>query len=155
MEVAQTWLNDSLKIIEELNWLSFHPWPKALLLETELIAGRDPASLRSDIEQVYALSCQLRDPCWEGVSARVMSLSFSANEEFDPAIEWLQKGLISCVRETDIYVALLVDILAIKCDLLAQSGQYSEAANTARELLPLAAKTHMDHYLHTAIELLD
>jgi DNA-binding SARP family transcriptional activator len=155
MELAQTWLTDSLKLIEELNWLSFSPWPRALLLETKLKSDHNPASLRSDIEQVYALSCQLGDPCWEGVSARVMSLSFSANEEFDPAIEWLQKGLISCVRETDIYVALLVDILAIKCDLLAQSGQYSEAANTARELLPLAAKTHMDHYLHTAIELLD
>jgi len=154
LETAERWLTESRAIAEELRWIAFRPWPLALLAETRLRLGGDPASLRTGLEDAFALSCQLRDPCWEATAARVMGLTYAATADFTRAMQWLGEARDRCVRETDVNAALLGGIIADQARLAFQSGQRAAADATARELLALAARAHMDNHVRTALQLI-
>lgn len=59
---AESWLTDCLKGVDELRWASFRPWPCALFGESRLRQDDKPLALQHDLEQAFALSCQLADP---------------------------------------------------------------------------------------------
>jgi hypothetical protein len=152
VDTAQRWLSESCAIADELRWTAFSPWPLAALCEVKLRRGDDPQALRTDIEDAFALSCQLRDPCWEAAVARVIALTYAATKDYGRAVAWLTDARKRCVRETDVYAALLVEIVADQARLAQQSGQ--PVAPIARELLALAARAHMDRYVRWAVELI-
>jgi DNA-binding SARP family transcriptional activator len=154
LEKAYRWLTDCHAIVEDLRWIAFRPWPLAALCETKLRLGNDPTALRPELEDAFALSCQLRDPCWEGAVARVMALTYAATDDYARALQWLTEARKRCVRETDIYAALLVGIIADQAKISVRSGEVASAGAIARELLSLAAKAHMDGHVRWAVALI-
>jgi DNA-binding SARP family transcriptional activator len=154
LETARRWLTDCCAIVEDLRWLAFRPWPLAVLSETRLKLGDAPETLRPALETAFALSCQLRDPCWEGAVARVMALTYAARDEYTRAMQWLTEARERCLRETDVYAALLVEIVADQARISIRSGQAGSADTIARELLSLAAKAHMDGHVRWAVKLI-
>lgn len=83
-----------------------------------------------------------------------MGLSFEALGDDERALEWLAEARKRCVRETDVYVALLVEILADQARASAKLGHAAQASACTREGLSLAARAHMDAHVHRAVELL-
>ena len=150
-ETAKAWATECLARAEEANWLAFRPFPAAMLGEARLALGDDPAQIRADLDAAFALGCQLRDPCWEAATARAIALTFARQDDLATAAEWLGTARRRCVRETDIYYGLLVQILADQADLSRRSGHLSQAEWTTRELLSMAARTHADHQVEKAL----
>ncbi len=154
LDRAGAWLTDCLSLIDEVNWVSFRPWPVALLAETRLRQGVDAAEVRAPLEEAYALSCQLRDPCWEAACARALAMTFSAEGNGALTLQWLDTAHLSCVRETDPFVSLSVEILADQVAAYQVLGRMEEALALSREWIALAARAHMDHHVERAARLL-
>ncbi len=147
---ADQWLDECLKLVDEQNWIAFRPWPVALQGESRLCQGRPPGGVRPDLEQAFALSCQLEDPCWEGAVARTMALTYADENDFGTAMEWLTEGRRRCARETDCYMGLYVEILADLSETARQQGRTELADSFSREWVSQAARTHMDTHVARA-----
>ncbi len=154
LDEADRWLTDCLKLVDDLRWTSFRPWPSALLSESRLRQDDDPKAIQTELEGAFALSCQLGDPCWEAASARAMALSFEALDDNARAMEWLAEARQRCVRETDSYVALLAEILLDQARISAGMGLTAQAEACARECLSVAARAHMDAHVRQAVQLI-
>lgn len=154
LDRACAWLTDCLNLIDEVSWVSFRPWPIALLAETRLKQGIDPGKVRMPLEEAYALSCQLRDPCWEAACARVLALTFSAEGDHALTLQWLDTAHRSCRRETDPFVSLSVEILADKVEANRRLGRVDEAVALSREWVALAVRAHMDAHVVRAASFL-
>lgn len=150
---ADQWLTSCLALIEDQRWIAFRPWPVAVLSESKLRQQRDAKALRPDLENAFALSCQLGDPCWEAAVARALALSYAATDDLPRALEWLIEARKRCVRDTDKFAALLVTILADQAAIHLKLGQAAEADIIARELVAMAARAHMDSHVARAAEL--
>ncbi len=151
-EQAQDWALSAIALSEQTGWLSFSPWAAAVLAEARLLQNRRADRIRADLQEPFALSCQLDDPCWQGATARVIALTHEAEGNIPAALEWLTRARTAVTRVTDPYAALLVEILGDQARLLFKTK--SPVANTAaREFLSLAARTHADHSLEQAVAL--
>jgi DNA-binding SARP family transcriptional activator len=151
---AEQWLRRCLTLVEEQRWIAFRPWPQTLLGQIRLKHGDDPSSVRSRLEDAFALSCQLADPCWEGAVARSIALTHVAEAALTPALDWLAEGRRRCVRETNRYVAIQVEILADQTETSFAQGNIAHADAFAREWLSLAARTHMDAHVTRAAQVI-
>ncbi|WP_336802110.1 BTAD domain-containing putative transcriptional regulator [Kaistia sp. MMO-174] len=154
LDEAEAWLRDCLERIDTLHWVAFRPWPIALLGEARLRQQDKPAPLRAALEEGFALSCQLRDPCWEAANARSLALTYMAEREFVAASQWLEEADRRCIRVTDPYVALRVEIVAARVEMSRRLDIPEVAAALTREWISLAARAHMDHHLQRATALL-
>ena len=153
LDGADRWLHDCLRLVDEQQWLAFRPWPVALLGEAAVCRHKN-ANARTSLEEAFALSCQLRDPCWEGAVARSLALTFEAEGDLDTGVRWLDEARRRCVRESDVYAALEVEIVASKVRFLRRLGRPDEAALLAREWVSLAARAHMDAHVARAAAVL-
>lgn len=149
---AQTWLKNCLSLVDEQRWLAFRPWPVALLCESRLRQDGDPGELRAPLEEAFALSCQLADPCWEGAVARALALTYAAEKNHLNAMEWLVEGHRRCLRETDTYAALHVDILAEQVAVSHRLGLAAETDAMSREWIARAARAHMNAHIARAAD---
>ena len=109
-----------------------------------------PAGLRPALEQAFALSCQVQDPCWEAAVARTLALTYAAENELAKAMDWLREARKRAARDTDVYAALQVSILANQTEISARQGLIDAADAFAREWVALAARTHMDTHVERA-----
>ncbi len=153
-ERAEAWLTASAAIVDDQQWVAFRPWPLALLGEIRLGRGDDPAEVRADLEETFVLSCQLGDPCWEGSSARVLALTYGVAGDSGQALRWIADARRRCTRETDSSAGMEASILASDAELSRRAGEPVRADAAARSLLTLAARTHQDGFVATALELL-
>lgn len=154
LDEAHAWLTSCLTLIDEQRWIAFRPWPVAVLGETSVRQGKDPAALRVHLEEAFAASCQLGDPCWEGAVARSMALTHAAAGEFSPAMDWLGEAHRRCGRDTDAYKALQVEILANQVELNVRLGRPELADAIARKWVSLAARTHANAHVARAAQFL-
>ncbi len=154
LDRAYAWLTDCLNLLDEVNWVSFRPWPIALMAETRLRQGVDASKVRVPLEEAYALSCQLRDPCWEAACARALAMTFAAEGDSVAALKWLDAAHRSCLRETDPFVSLSVEILADKVETIRALGRLDDAIALSREWVALAARAHMDAHVVRAASFL-
>ena len=152
LEQADEWLHDCLKLVEEQRWIAFRPWPVAVLNESRLRQGIHAMTLRPHLEETFALSCQLGDPCWEAVIARVLALTYAATNDFDQAARWLIDARRRCVRNTDAYAALEVEIVASQAEISLRQNNISLADKTAREWVSLAARFQMNGHIARAAD---
>jgi DNA-binding SARP family transcriptional activator len=151
-DAARAWARECLSVVTGSGWISFRPWPAAVLAEAELADGaRDHGS---DLHQEFALSCQLSDPCWEGGTARVLALGELAEGRPQEALSWIDQARRRVTRETDVYVAMQAAILATDVDISTRLGHEERAMGSARALLELAARGHMDDHLDRAAAVL-
>lgn len=147
---AEVWLARCLEHLDDLRWIAFRPWPVAVLGELKLRQQALPAGLRPALEEGFALGCQLQDPCWEAATARSLALTYAADRQFELAAQWLEEADRRCIRVSDPYVALRVEILAAKVDVSQHLGQEEAAATLSRELIGMAARAHMDLHVERA-----
>jgi hypothetical protein len=154
LDEAERWLERSLTLVDEQRWIAFRPWPQALLSQIRLRYGDPPSTVRSRLEDAFALSCQLADPCWEGAAARSIALTHVAEAALTPALDWLSEGRRRCMRETNRYVAIQVEILADQTEISLAQGNTRDADTFAREWLSLAARTHMDAHVTRAAQVI-
>ncbi len=147
---AEAWLTACLRLVDEAQWIAFRPWPIAILGEARLRQDAVSSGLRAPLEEAFALSCQLRDPCWEAATARSLALACSAEGDPAAAARWMDDAHSRCIRETDAYVGLRVEILANRVEAQQRLGRDDVAAALARELVGLAARSHMDAHLARA-----
>jgi len=152
---ANKWFSDSLKLVSDINWIAFRPWPLAGLCESRVLQQDDPKVILPDLEDAFALSCHLGDPCWEAAVARSMGLSYAAMNDNERAMEWLIEAKKRCLGVTDTWIALVVEILASMVDLSLKMDQPIQADTLAREYLSLAARVHMDTHVSRAVKLLN
>jgi tetratricopeptide (TPR) repeat protein len=114
LEVATQQLGAAVELAEREHWLSFLPWPQALLGEVLLSRG-DEAGAAACLEQSFARACQIGDPCWEGISARGLALVAAASGDLDRAVSVLLDARSRTTRVADPYVWLDVHILDALC----------------------------------------
>lgn len=150
LDEADAWLESCLRLSEEQRWIAFRPWPVALLSESKVRQKRDPGLLRGRLEEAFAMSCQLGDPCWEAAVARALALTYAATNELSLAMDWLTEARRRCSRDTDAYVGLQVEILASQVEIGARQEQADLADAFAREWVSLAARTHMNAHVARA-----
>jgi DNA-binding SARP family transcriptional activator len=146
---AATWLRECLNVVTSSGWISFRPWPVAVLAEAELAAG-SPARML-DLHQEFALSCQLADPSLESATARALALQTAGGGDIGGALTWVDEARRRVGRGTDVCVGMQGAILATDIELSTSRGEGDRAAASARTLLELAARTHMDGYLDQAM----
>ena len=151
---ARTWTDASLAQTDTTQWVAFRPWPTAVLAETELAEGSVSPATRTSLDEAYALSCSLADPCWEGATARVISLAHAADGRLSEARTWIDQALSRSRRATDTYATVQAAILATSAEYAEAAGDDLRAEHFARSLLELSARAHLDHYLPKGIALL-
>lgn len=147
---ADSWLENCLTLVDEQRWVSFKPWPIALLGQSKLRQSHAPDGLRKNLEEAFALSCQVADPCWEAAVARTLALTHAAESDFKTATTWLDEARKRCFRHTDGYAALEVEILASQVEISLKQGLSDKADAFGREWIALAARTHMDKHVARA-----
>ena len=113
---AETWLTRSIVVAQHDHWLALLPWPQAILGEVKLVQGDLPGAT-TVLEQAFARACQLRDPCWEGMSARALALVAEARGDTDRAFAIMIDAHARCNRLADPYVWLEGYILDALCEL--------------------------------------
>ena len=130
-----------MRLAEGDHWLSFLPWPQALLGQVLLSRG-DPTGAADCLEQSFARACQIGDPCWEGISARGLALVAEASGDVDQAIATLLDARARCTRLADPYVWLDVHILDALCDIGRRHGD-PRAGSWIEEMHDRSSRTGM------------
>jgi DNA-binding SARP family transcriptional activator len=152
---ARSWIEDCLRVTAAARWVAFKPFPTAVAGELRLRDGPAPPPLRRELDETFALSCRLADPCWEGATARTLALTAAADDDLDAALAWISRARDGCLRETDVFVAMHAAILATDAELAAAAGDAERTETSARSLVALSARTHMDTHLARGLALLD
>jgi tetratricopeptide (TPR) repeat protein len=141
LDQAAEHLTAAVGLAESDHWLSFLPWPQALQGEVHL-ARQDFVLAAETLDQAFARACQLRDPCWEGMSARGLALVAEASGEIDRAFDTLRDARTRCRRLADPYVWLDAHILDAMCEL-GRRHEHPETRHWADTMGELASRTGM------------
>lgn len=150
--LARDRLRECLDVVGRTGWIAFRPWPSAVLAEVELVL-RGGAQV-PDLQQEFSLSCQMKDPCWEGGTARALALTALAGGRPDQARHWIDEAGRRVVRESDAYVALQAAILATDIEVSRCQREHGRMLDSARSLLDLGARGHMDDHVERATAIL-
>lgn len=147
---AGSWLAQCVKLVDDQRWVAFRPWPVALLAECQIRQRATAEGSAAELEQAFALSCQLADPCWEGAVARSIGLRQSELGDHVLALQWFGEGYRRSTRETDGYAALQVKLLGDQAWASRRLGRAHAADALARQWVALAARRHMDAEVSSA-----
>lgn len=151
---AVTWLTECVSVVRDLHWVSFEPWPMAVLWESTLLGGDHRDVTHGELEHCFAMSCELDDPCWEGASGRVLAIYHERRGDIDGALRWITESRVRCIRRTDTWVGLQGSILLTEAELRLTSGDAAGANAAARDAVSLAARAHLDGLLSPALDVL-
>ena len=132
---------EAIALCETEHWLSFVPWPQALLGES-LLAQGDAEAAHDALEAAFARACQVGDPCWEGISARGLALVADARGDAEFAFDLLDDAESRSSRVADAYIWLDGHILDARC-LLGLRHRHPSTEAWIGELLELAERTDM------------
>jgi DNA-binding SARP family transcriptional activator len=135
-------LADSIELVREQRWMAFLPWPQALKGELELRAGHLDAA-GDELEHAWALSCQLGDPCWEGMAARGLGLLQATRGDHATATAWLTEAHSRCNRVTDRYQWVSAYVLDASAAAALDRHDQAGARRLVDALASLAARGGM------------
>jgi tetratricopeptide (TPR) repeat protein len=150
---ADEWADEAVGLLHDLRWVSFEPFAVAVQNELALAGGHSPG--RSHLERNFAMSCQLRDPCWEGCSARLLALHHAAEGDLGAALQWIAEAHTRATRHTDVWAAALGEILLSEATLRALAGDDAGADAAVRETIAYTARAQLDDVLRRALLLLN
>ena len=139
-------LDQSIELVHKERWLAFLPWPQALRAELDMQddgLGEDIGG----IEQAWMLACQLGDPCWEAMTARVLGLASAHNADLSRAATWLDEALRRCGSVTDQYHWVRAAVLDSMIDLAIDTGDDTRARELIETLATMAARCEMREML--------
>jgi hypothetical protein len=101
--------------------MAFAPWPQSLQAELDREQGRTEASA-DGYARAFALSCQLGDPCWEGIAARGSGLLQADAGDVRSAVAWLEDATARCSRWPDTYQWVYAYVLDAACQVTVGIG---------------------------------
>lgn len=139
-------LDRAIELVHEERWLAFLPWPRALRAELDL-RECGPRRDIGDLEQAWMLACQLGDPCWEAMTARVLGMVSARNGDRSSATTWLDEALRRCGSVTDQYQWVRAAVLDSMIALAIETGDHDRAADLIATLTTLAARCEMREML--------
>ena len=93
----------SVRLAQRERWNAFLPWPQVLRAQAAMEAG-DWESAGEDVEEAFALACELGDPCWEGMAGRALALIAVHDGDHRTARSWITEARRRCDRVPDRYV---------------------------------------------------
>ncbi|HZV75955.1 MAG TPA: BTAD domain-containing putative transcriptional regulator [Conexibacter sp.] len=135
-------LDRALALVEAERWLAFLPLPEALRREVDL-AACDTARASERFERAFALACELRDPCWEGLAARNLGLLHRARGQMGSARGWVDEARARCTRLPDRYVWMQGHVLDTAILLSLDEAEHEQRHDLIRALGALAARAEM------------
>ena len=151
---ARPLLARSLPIAIEEKWLAFRPLVEIFLLELDRLQGRDASQIRAELELVFAASCQLADPCWEGLAARGIGLTYESEADSATAYRWLTDAVDRCTRVTDTWMWVEAWILESEIELASAHGHLDHARSKSQQMLRHSATKQLDYHADLARDLL-
>lgn len=143
LDAARAAVRRSLELVETERWVAFLPWPLSLRAEIDRVEGRTASAVRQ-LQEAFALACQLADPCWEGISKRSLALCDTTDRA--RTLEGLRDARARCTRWPDTYQWIHASILDAICTQAAQAGD-PKALGFAYELLSLSARTNLREFV--------
>lgn len=149
---AEDWLQQCLDVVHQLQWMSFEPWPIAVMAEARLTGRDNDADQLDQLEQCFAASCQLEDPCWEGASGRVLALHHAQAGHADLALRWITDARTRARRRPDTWSGMIGAILETEAQIRLLMGDAPGADTAARELVAFSARTQLDHLLERGLD---
>lgn len=153
-EEARPLLARSLPIAIEEKWLAFRPLVEILLLELDRLQGRPSVQILADLELVFAGCCQRADPCWEGLAARGIGLTYEGEADSATAYRWLNNAVDRCTRVTDTWMWVEAWVLEREVELATLHGHTDHARMKGQQLLHHSATKQLDYHADLARDLL-
>jgi len=114
-------LDESLALVAAEGWTAFRPWPEALRAEASLLAGL-PDQAAERLDRAFRLACQLGDPCWEAMGARLTGLLTAAGGNTAKAREQLSDAVARATRVSDAYEWVHAHVLDSSAALAVETG---------------------------------
>ena len=133
--------------------MAYRPWPLAQLGELDLAAGRDPAEVAAEMEEAFAFSCQLGDPCWEGATGHVLALALDAAGD-DGALAWAAEARRHATRSLDRYAWMYGWGLIGEAEIAQPQGEDLAARTAAASARDLGARAELPAVLSRALAVL-
>jgi DNA-binding SARP family transcriptional activator len=146
-------LDESIAGVEETGWMAYRPWPLAQIGELDLATGRDPAQVAEEMEEAFAFSCQLGDPCWEGATGRVLALALDAAGE-DGALAWAAEARRHATRSLDRYAWMYGWALVTEAEMAQRHGADLAARTAAASARDLGARAELPAVISRALAVL-
>ena len=131
-------LDESLALVAAERWTAFQPWPEVLRAEASLLMGR-PDQAGERLDHAFRLACQLGDPCWEAMGARLMGLLAANANNTAMAGEQLADASARATRVSDVYQWVHAHVLDSSARLAVESGA-EDATEVIDSLAELAAR---------------
>jgi len=97
LDLAAETLDESLDLAGRSGWTAFTPWPESWRAAVDLAQG-ELQRAEDRLDHAFSLSCQVGDPCWEGISSRGLGLLQSARGDVDGAVTTLRDARVRCTR---------------------------------------------------------
>lgn len=149
---AMDYVQRAIELVRSERWTAFAPWPQALQAELAMQEGRtSDDEIMESLQGTFALACQVGDPCWEGMAARVMALVASRAGDHGTAGHWIDEALSRCNRVVDRYVWMEAYVMDGRCEVLIQGERREEAALAAAQMAELSARTEQREHLVRAL----
>lgn len=141
-------LERTLEHARPLAWNAYLPYPQALLGIVELGEGRY-GEAEERLGHAFALGCQIRDCCWEGIAAAGLAMLEETRGELGPALERFDDARRRSLREPDAWLWGHAFVLDLACAFAVRHG-LEPASGWVRDLEALAARTMMRGFLARA-----
>jgi DNA-binding SARP family transcriptional activator len=138
LSLAVAPLDESLALVAAERWTAFRPWPEALRAEASLLMGR-PDQAAERLDHAFRLACQLGDPCWEAMGARLTGLLTAAAGNTAKAREQLADAVARATRVSDAYAWVHAHVLDSSAALAVETGA-DDAAQIVDNLAELAER---------------
>jgi DNA-binding SARP family transcriptional activator len=138
LSLALPALEESLALVAAERWTAFQPWPAALRAEASLLMGR-PDLADARLEHAFRLACQLGDPCWEAMGARLMGLLAADANDTAKAGQLLADAVARATRVSDVYQWVHAHVLDSSAEFAVKTGA-EDAAEIVDRLAELAAR---------------
>jgi DNA-binding SARP family transcriptional activator len=145
---ARVALERTLEIARSLAWNAFLPYPEALLGIVDLAQGMR-GQARERLEHAFALGCQIRDCCWEGIAAAGLALLDESEGNVRAALDRFDDAARRSAREPDAWLWAHAFVLDLRCAFGVRHGLEQTRAWVA-DLETLAARTMMRGFLARA-----
>lgn len=147
-DAAAEALRRSLELARQTAWNAFVPYPEAVLAIVEIARG-DVATTQERLEHAFALGCQIRDCCWEGISAAGLALVEEAKGNVPGALDRFEDATRRSVREPDAWLYGHAFALDLKCAFGVRNG-IEDTKRWVADLEALASRTMMHEFLARA-----
>ena len=149
LDAGRAAAEQSVRLAQQERWTAFLPWPQVLRAQALAEAG-DRAASRSEAEGAFALACELRDPCWEGMAGRALGRLALGDGDLASARRWTAEARTRCDRVSDRYVWVSAYVALADLELAVQEGGRRVDA-AARALQADAVRADLPEFLAWAL----